>query len=238
MTIAPAAMESPAAAPLPADRIYYEHAGRVGFIRRLSLEARTRTFRLFMDALAPGPMTTVLDVGVSLDVESLEANVLEQCYPHREKLVCAGIGDGSAVRRAYPGIGFVEIVPHARLPFADGQFDVAYSNAVVEHTGSRADQRAFVHELCRVARRVFVVVPNRLFPVEHHTGIPLIHYLPLAAFRGLLRRTKLAHWSEEKNLNPILPGELRRMFPPGRNVEVRPAGLGVGAFRSNLVAIC
>ncbi len=231
-------MEPPATTTLPADRIYYAHAGRIGFIRRLSLAARTQTFQLFMDALAPSAATTVLDVGVSLDVENLEANVLEQLYPHRERLVCAGIGDGAAVRRTYPGVGFVEIAPHARLPFADGQFDVAYSNAVVEHTGSRADQQAFVHELCRVAKRVFVVVPNRLFPVEHHTGLPLVHYLPLETFRGLLRRTRFAYWAEEKNLNPILAGELRRMFPSGRSVEVRPAGLGLMAFRSNLVAIC
>lgn len=231
-------MEPPVTTVLPADRIYYEHAGRIGFIRRLSLAARMQTFRLFMDTLAPGPTTTVLDVGVSLDVESPEANVLEQFYPYREQLVCAGIGDGSTVQRTYPGVGFVEIAPHVSLPFADGQFDIAYSNAVVEHTGSRADQRAFVHELCRVAKRVFVVVPNRLFPVEHHTGLPLVHYLPLRTFRGLLRRTRFVHWSEEKNLNPVLAGELRRMFPSGRNVEIRPVGLGMMAFRSNLVAIC
>ena len=222
---------------LPDDRIYYEHAGSVGFIRRLSLSARLATFRLFMETFRPGGATSVLDVGVSLDVESVEANVLEQRYPHREKLVCAGIGDGAAVRRAYPGVGFVEIAPHARLPFADRQFDLAYSNAVVEHVGSRADQRAFVHELCRVARRVFVVVPNRLFPVEHHTGIPLIHYLPLAVFRGVLRRTRFSHWAEEENLNPVLAGEFRRMFPPGKPVEMRYAGLGVSALRSNIVAI-
>ena len=221
----------------PADRIYYEHAGSVGFIRRLSLAARLGVFRLFMDALAPGSATSVLDVGVSLDVASPEANVLEQRYPHRENLTCAGIGDGSAVRQAYPGVGFVRIAPHAPLPFTDEQFDIAYSNAVVEHTGSRADQTAFVHELCRVAKRVFVVVPNRLFPVEHHTGIPLIHYLPLPALRGVLRRTRFAHWAAEENLNPVLAGEFRRMFPPGKPVAIRYAGLGLSVFRSNIVAI-
>ncbi|MBE7213202.1 MAG: methyltransferase domain-containing protein [Gluconacetobacter diazotrophicus] len=222
---------------LPADRIYYAHAGRVGLIRRLSLAARQEVFRLFMARLAPGRATTVLDVGVSLDVASPEANVLERCYPHRENLTCAGIGDGAAVRRAYPGVGFVQIAPHAPLPFADGQFDVVYSNAVVEHVGSRARQQAFVRELCRVGKRVFVVVPNRLFPVEHHTGLPLVHYLPPAAFRGLLRHTRFAHWAEEENLNPVLAGEFRRMFPPDRPVEIRHAGLGLAAFRSNLVAI-
>ena len=84
---------------------------------------------------------------------------------------------------------------------------------------------------------MFVVVPNRLFPVEHHTGIPLVHYLPLAAFRGVLRRTRFSHWAEEKNLNPVLKGDFRRMFPPGRPVEMRYMGLGVAALRSNIVAI-
>ena len=37
------------------------------------------------------------------------------------------------------------------LPFADGAFDLGFSNAVVEHVGGRDEQRRFVHELCRVA---------------------------------------------------------------------------------------
>lgn len=219
------------------DRIYYRHAGRVGFIRRLSRRARVSVYRLFLETLRPGPADTILDVGVSLDVTSPESNTLERLYPHRARLHCAGIGDGAAVRAAYPGVAFTRIVPHARLPFGDGQFAIAYSNAVVEHVGSRGQQRAFVAELCRVARRVFVVAPNQLFPFEQHTGLPLINYLPLPVFRGLLRRTRFSHWAAEENLNPLFARDLVGLFPPGEPVEVRSAGLGLGAFRSNLVAI-
>ena len=218
-----------------ADSIYYRHAGRLGLAQRLSRRARLGTFRRFMDEVRPAPDARVLDVGVSLDVRSPEANVLEQFLPRPERLTCAGIGDGESVRAAYPGVHFVQIEPHATLPFTDGEFDVAYSNAVVEHVGSRDRQRAFLAELCRVGRRVFVVAPNRLFPVEHHTALPLVHWLPLPWFRGLLRPTPWRHWAEEENLNPLTAGTLRELFPAP--VRVCHAGLGLGPFRSNLVAI-
>ena len=78
--------------------------------------------------------------------------------------------------------------PGEPLPFRDGEFDVVFSNAVVEHVGSRTAQAAFVGELCRVGKSFFITTPNRWFPVEHHTGLPLLHYLPASVFRSLLRR--------------------------------------------------
>ena len=66
-------------------------------------------------------------------------------------------------------------------PFGDGTFELGFSNAVVEHVaGGREGQRRFVHELCRVARRVFVTTPNRCFPLEVHSLVPFAHWLPPA----------------------------------------------------------
>ena len=64
------------------------------------------------------------------------------------------------------------------MPFADGEFDIVFSNAVIEHVGGREQQRRFVEESLRVARRAFVTTPNRWFPVEVHTRLPLVHWLP------------------------------------------------------------
>lgn len=230
-------MTSHPSAEAPGDGIYYRHAGRLGPIRQISLRARMAVYRLFMERLRPDARASVLDVGVSLDVSNPEANVLEQFYPHRERLVCAGIGDGTDVQKAYPGVRFVQIEPHRALPFRDAEFDVCYSNAVVEHAGSREQQRQFIAELCRVARRVFVVAPNRLFPIEHHTGLPLVHYLPLPAFRALLRRSPFAYWAKEAHLNPLNATEFEALFPPAQIPEIRYAGLGFSIFKSNLVAI-
>lgn len=223
-------------APAPQDSVYYAHAGSLPLVSRVSRLARRRLFRLFMDEMTPAPATTILDVGVSTDVSSMEANVLEALYPHRDKITCAGLGDGAALRKTSPGVAFARLTPHHPLPFADKSFDVVYSNAVVEHVGSRALQRDFVGELERVGRRVFLAAPNRWFPLEQHTALPLLHYLPAPLFRALLRRTPLRHWSLEENLNHLSLAELRGLFRDPARVGTAYTGIGLGPASSNIVA--
>ena len=220
---------------IPTDEIYYAHAGNLSFLRRISAKAREANYRLFQNVMRPGAETTILDVGVSDEI-TVESNMLEQRHPHRERIVCASLGDGAGIVAAYPGIHHSRIEAAKPLPFRDGEFDIAYSNAVLEHVGCADKQRAFIHELCRVSRRVFLAVPNRLFPVEHHTALPLVHWLPVRLFRGLMARTRWQHWSREENLNHVTPGALRAMFPMSRVARTAYSGLGFGPFRSNLVA--
>ena len=80
-----------------------------------------------------------------------------------------------------------------RCPFDDGSFDVVFSNAVIEHVGDRERQGQLVREALRVGRRVFLTTPNRWFPVEVHTRLPFVHWLPdeLAAPRVRPERERL-----------------------------------------------
>src|SRR5947209_3510992 len=54
------------------------------------------------------------------------------------------------------------------LPFSDKSFDIVFSNSVIEHVGTLADQRRFADEITRVGRQYWVQTPNRRFPVELH----------------------------------------------------------------------
>lgn len=125
--------------------------------------------------MQPTPSSRILDVGVS-DVISDAANVLERSYPFPEKVTACGVGECIEFQREYPNIAYRRIEPNTRLPFDDNAFDVAMANAVLEHVGSHENQRLFVSELARVSRRAFITVPNRFFPIEHHTAIPLLHF--------------------------------------------------------------
>ena len=176
-------------------------------------------FLNFMATLRPGPHTRVLDVGVTSDARYRESNYFEQMYPFPHNVTCVGTEDGSHLESQYPGLKYRQVSAGDPLPFGDGEFDVVFSNAVIEHVGNRNAQAAFVRELCRVGQSFFITTPNRWFPFEHHTGLPLLHYLPPAAFRSLLRNTRYAHWAEESNLNILTAGELTKLFPP----EVKPA---------------
>ena len=80
------------------------------------------------------------------------------------------------VLSSYPGIEYIKIFAGKPLPFKDREFDIIYSNAVLEHVGSPDARRHFIEEALRVARKAFITVPNRWFPIDPHTGIPLLHF--------------------------------------------------------------
>jgi ubiquinone/menaquinone biosynthesis C-methylase UbiE len=216
------------------DGNYYQHTGSMGFARRISTIARRRVHELFMQKLQPKPKDLILDIGTSDDT-GIEANMLEQLYPHREVLTCASLSDGKLILAAYPGVRHVRIAAGEPLPFDDNAFDIVYCNAVLEHAGSRMHQNKFIAEMCRVAPRRFLAVPNSSFPIETHTCLPLIHYLPKTWFRWLLRKTRYDFWSHEENLNYISAPELLAMWPAGRQPAIVRAGIGLGFWKSNLV---
>lgn len=214
--------------------VYYQHSGPLPLASRLSLRARGRMFQRFMRAMRPDSSTRVLDVGVTCDQSHPESNFFERMFPYPANVTCVGTEDGSHLETLYPGITYRRVASGQPLPFADRSFDVVFSNAVVEHVGTRRQQAAFVAELCRVGRFFFVTTPNRWFPVEHHTGLPLLHYLPAPLFRATLARSRYQYWADEAHLNILTARELRRIFPTGATVEISRVRLfGV---TSNLIA--
>jgi hypothetical protein len=63
-----------------------------------------------------------------------------------------------------------------------------------------------------VARKgVFVTTPNRWFPIEFHTLLPLVHWLPPEHFRKLLVLTGRDFFAGQRNLNLLSMRQLRRI---------------------------
>ncbi len=142
----------------------------------ISAKSRAKKFSQFLTQVAPQPDETIVDVGVNTTEYSDTDNYLEKFYPHTEKITAVGMGDMSAFQKRYPLVTAVS-GDGRTLPFADNTFAISYSNAVIEHVGTTTDQRRFLSELVRVSTRGYFTTPNRHFPIELHTRIPLLHLL-------------------------------------------------------------
>lgn len=177
----------------------------------VSLRSRERKLQLFLQLFAPGPSTTVVDVGVTdapFGAGSTD-NFFEARYPWPAQITAVGLTELGRFAAAFPEVRAVR-ADGRELPFADAEFDLGFSNAVVEHVaGGRDGQRQFVSELCRVARRVFVTTPNRHFPLDPHTLLPFVHRLP----QGVLRQRLLHLRGFDDVLDPLGPAELAELFP-------------------------
>jgi len=188
---------------------------RTRLAERVARRARHRRRELFRRLMAPVAGERILDVGSGeTGLAGLEPD-----------LDVTGID--RVHRPDYPG-PFVR-ADGRELPFADGEFDVTYSNSVIEHVVEPSDRRALAGELARVGGRYFVQTPNRFFPVEPHALLPLVHWLP----RRLGRRLWNIGVSDDPFDETLLLGarELRELFPDATIVRER-----LGPLTKSLVA--
>ena len=217
------------------DSVYYQHAGTIAGARNISASARIAMFELFLQQLMPTKSSRILDIGVS-DEEGPETNMLEQRYPWQENLVCAGLGNGERLREFYPKISYVRIGAGLTLPFRDKAFDIVYSNAVLEHVGGKEQRADFLREVVRVGRSAFITLPNKWFPLEHHTGMPILHWSP-RLFRLLVKWTPLRYWSDSKNVDFISKSSLQSEWPSPVLPKIVYCGVKLGPFSSNLAVV-
>jgi len=202
-----------------------------GMASKISFMVRRNMFDLFMAFMNPAPFDRILDVGVTPDQLLPESNFFEQLYPFTNRLTVTSIEDASFLEIRYPGLSFVQTGTD-ELPFDDNSFDIVFCSAVLEHVGSRMNQQHFVNELLRVARRFFIITPNRQFPIEFHTFLPVIHWLPQPIHQKILRQLGLRFWAKTDNLNLLTPRSLLALFPDTTNIHL--IRLKLAGFPSNL----
>jgi ubiquinone/menaquinone biosynthesis C-methylase UbiE len=146
------------------------------FVDLLQRHFRARRMALLAKTVGLTPETRVLDVGGTVDIWRL-APVMPRLVLLNQQRARYEIGAGETV---VLGDG-------TSLPFADQAFDLVFSNSVIEHVGSRADQARFASEIGRVGKQYWVQTPNRYFPIEHHLWTPFVHWFPHSWQRGILK---------------------------------------------------
>jgi hypothetical protein len=202
---------------------------------RLSGHARRRMYARFLERTSIQPHETLLDVGVTSDQTYESSNYVEAWYPHKEKITAVGVDDAAFLEQLYPGVVYHR-ADGKDLPFADNSFDVVHSSAVLEHVGSFENQRSLIEELTRVARRVvFLTTPNRWFPLEVHSMLPFVHWLPKPWFRRLLRGTRYGFFALEENLNLLDRGEILQLCSQLRGARVSVERQRLLGLASNLL---
>jgi hypothetical protein len=179
---------------------------------------RRKRIRKFMELFKPDKETRILDVGglprfwqevpikskiTLLNVHPLDEHESSFMTPNQESVV----GDGTA------------------LPYEDREFDIVFSNSVIEHVGTWEKQVAFAGEARRVGRSYWVQTPAREFIVEPHYFTLFLHWCSKPVQKKLLRNFSL--WGllgrpSEQTLDYVLAelrlttgAEFRELFPDG-----------------------
>jgi len=116
--------------------------------------------------------------------------------------------------------------------------DVVVSNATIEHVGSDQQQLKMLKNIVKLTKKIFIVVtPNRLHPIEFHSKIPFIHWLPKKMHRKILSVIGMSYLSKEKNMNLLKPINLVNLMKNFNNVEYEIKFVKFLMFKSNIILI-
>tara|TARA_B100001057_G_C22860949_1_gene954491 strand:+ start:1696 stop:2388 length:693 start_codon:yes stop_codon:yes gene_type:complete len=179
---------------------------------------------------------SVLDVGTTDIVNNYE-NIFIQKYPFKEKITCLSNQKLILIKNEYPEIK-TQVGDGRKMNFNDNCFDVVHSNATLEHVGNHSNQLQLIKECYRVSKKfVFIQTPNRFFPLDFHTKLPLIHFLPGTIHRFLLKILGLSFYSDINNLNLVSKKNLLEFLTKLNIKNFKIVEHKLFGFVSNLILI-
>jgi hypothetical protein len=112
-----------------------------------------------------------------------------------------------------------------RMPeYTDKEFDIVFSNSVIEHVGSFADQQAMANEIRRIGIKYFLQTPSYSFFIEPHFLFPFFHWLPIKLRIWLVYKFHLGWYGKNvhtlneatetvTSIRLLKKSELKTLFP-------------------------
>jgi 2-polyprenyl-3-methyl-5-hydroxy-6-metoxy-1,4-benzoquinol methylase len=185
--------------------------------RSVSNRFRKKRFKLFLELIKDLPKPVkILDIGgtenfweqmglaAGSDIDLLIINIEEQKVKD-------------------PKIKFIKADARDLSIFKDKEFDVIFSNSVIEHVGDLKDQMKMAKEILRIGKLFFIQTPNYYFPIEPHFLFPLFQFFPARLKAFLLMNFSLGWFEKSKSkahamaiidsIHLLKKKELKLLFP-------------------------
>ena len=206
------------------------------FLIKILLNYREFFFKVFEDNIPYTKDVKVLDIGTTGSITEQD-NIFIKKFRYKKNLTCLSNQNLDDLKSIYPEVKFI-LSDGRNVELDDNSFEIVHSNATIEHVGTSEDQINFLKECVRVSKKyVFLQTPNKFFPIEYHTKIPLLHFLPDFIFRKILKVIGMNYYSDIKNLNLLSQKDLLNFLKILKINDFKIIKCKLLFFTSNLILI-
>jgi ubiquinone/menaquinone biosynthesis C-methylase UbiE len=168
---------------------------------KIAQKARNKFFKILKNNTNYSKKKTIIDIGTTPSLDQVQNIILSKIKNNKNVTVLSNL-DCKILLQKFPNIKKILKGDGRKTNLPNNYFDIVHSNATIEHVGSHKNQLRFIKECIRISKKyVFIQTPNKFFPIDFHTLLPIIHWLPKKIHRKILRTVGLNFYSLEKNLN-------------------------------------
>jgi hypothetical protein len=206
-------------------------------IKKIIEKERNKFFIIFKKKTHYTDSKKIIDIGTTPNLNKFNNIILDKLKNNKNVTSLSNL-DCKILSIKYPNIKKFIKCEIKKNNLCDSSFDIVHSNATIEHIGSYKNQLLFIKECVRISKKfVFIQTPNRFFPIDFHTLLPLVHWLPKFIHRKFLELINLNFYSKEKNLNLLCKKNLTRMCKDLRLKKFEIIEHKFFFFTSNLILI-
>ena len=209
--------------------------------RTLGKKFRQKRFKIFLDKikLINGPIR-ILDIGGKFNF--WEDMGIKKLFDINEQISITLI---NLNKENIKHDSFTSIIGNATdlKQFNDNEFDIVFSNSVIEHLFNYEEQRKMANESMRVATNYFIQTPNKYFLIEPHYFFPLFQFMPYGLKKFFMMKTKfvLGKFHDKKSVQRahdeirlLSKKELNNLFPDGKIYNEKIFGFNKSFMITNI----
>ena len=206
------------------------------FFDKIVLRKRLEISNVINNTINDLQIHDALDIGTTSDDKNASSNIVIKNIKNIDKFKCISdqIVNSDFFYKSLNKSITEEFSENELYEFSS---DLVVSNATIEHEGNTLNQKKMLENVIKLTKKIFVLTtPNKFYPIELHTKIPLIHWFPKSIYRKILKFLGLSFYADEKNLNLLSVNELKKMLD-NYKIMYEIKFIKLFFFKSNIIII-
>jgi hypothetical protein len=217
--------------------IFTYSSSKFKFLDNIVLKKRKEMFEIIKKSIDLNSINSVLDVGTTSDNSLQSSNFLIKQL--KSIKIKKSISDQKILNDDFFDMTFEgSITENLNDSFENLKSDLIVCSATIEHLGNFSAVKKGIDNIVNLTNKYFIITtPNRHHPIEFHTKIPFIHFLPKEFYRKLLEFFGNEFFSKEENLNLLSKKDLINLMSNYKNIYYNINEIKLFGFVSNFIIV-
>lgn len=208
----------------------------IKFLDKIILKKRLEIIKIIQGQINQFNIKDVLDIGTTSDVKNKSSNIIVKSLKNLKNY--KSISDQKIISPFFGKKLKKSITKNfTKKEIKHFGSDLVISNATIEHVGSINKQKKMLSNVIKLTKKIFIITtPNRYYPIDFHTKLPFIHWLPKSVHRLILKLIGLNFYSKESNLNLLCENDFNNIIDQ-KKVRYTFTYIKLFKLKSNLIVI-